>query len=457
MGVQFILGNSGNGKSYYIYNKIVQESYGDIGGNYLVIVPEQFTMQTQKTLVSLHRNHSIQNIDILSFERLSYRIFDELGVKSNHVLEESGKNFLLKRVADREKGKLSVLGSNISKMGYISEMKSLISEFMQYGVKPEDIANINSMHSKSFEMKLKDVEILYRGFLDELEGTYITSEEILSLLISVAHKSKILKNATLVFDGYTGFTPVQKELLAVLMPIVKDIYVTATMDVNDRSFYDAELHEPYVTDVKAVREHDLFAMSKKMFIELFQMAKSTKVEWMDPYICTGENGRLSSSKELSFLEKHIFRRDRSVYGDAPTNIIISSLKDEKDEIKYAAETIAELVRKQGYRFKDIAVVLGNVDAYSDYIKYIFEKYDIPVFMDEKKALLKHPFIEFVRALLDMTDKSYTYDSVFRYLRSGFSGVEDSDVDILENYVRAVGIRGKKRWSEEFTYTPGDLN
>ena len=89
--LQFILGNSGAGKSHYLYEKIIQESMKHPEINYLVIVPEQFTMQTQKEIVMLHPNHGVMNIDIVSFERLAYRVFEELAIENLAVLDDMGK------------------------------------------------------------------------------------------------------------------------------------------------------------------------------------------------------------------------------------------------------------------------------------------------------------------------------------------------------------------------------
>lgn len=455
MSVTFIIGNSGSGKSHYIYNKIINESYEDIRHNYLVIVPEQFTMQTQKTLVSLHKNHCIQNIDVLSFERLAYRVFDELGVSTDNVLEESGKNILIKKIAEERRHSMNVLGRNITKLGYVSEVKSVISELMQYGIKPDEFHKMTEMFSYSLNMKLSDIELIYRGFLEEIEDTYITSEEILDLLISVAEKSAILKGATIVLDGYTGFTPVQKELLSTIIPLADDVYITTTMDTSER-YYEWDIHEPTITDVKLIKDHDLFAMSKRMLAEIYNISKGCNASWNDPYVINGENGRLKDNEELSFLESHLFRRDKTVYDKEVKNISITSLKNPKDEIKYVAEEIASLVREQGYRYKDIAIVCGNTDSYKDYVKGVFDKYDIPIFMDEKAELLKHPFVEYVRAFLDVAEKNYSYESVFRFLRSGFSKIENTRIDDLENYIKATGIKGKKAWSNDFIYMPDAL-
>ena len=137
--LQFILGNSGAGKSHILYEKIIQESMEHPGTNYLVIVPEQFTMQTQLDLCNMHPNHGIMNIDVLSFGRMAHRIFEEVGQSRARVLDDEGKNLILRRIAGQYEDRLRVLKGNLKKQGYISEVKSVISEFTQYGVGFEEL------------------------------------------------------------------------------------------------------------------------------------------------------------------------------------------------------------------------------------------------------------------------------------------------------------------------------
>lgn len=159
MSLQFILGNSGCGKSEYIYKQIVEEASLNQKKDYLVIVPEQFTMQTQKKLVELSENGAIMNVDVLSFKRLAYRIFDELGVKSTDILEETGKNLVLRKIAQEYEEKLTVLRPNINRIGYISELKSLLSELVQYNVSPEQLKGLieKEQLAPQLEAKLRDV------------------------------------------------------------------------------------------------------------------------------------------------------------------------------------------------------------------------------------------------------------------------------------------------------------
>ena len=183
MALQLIYGNSGSGKSTYIYEKVIQMAQADRRRNFYVIVPEQFTMQTQRELVRRSKNHVIVNIDVVSFERLAYRIFDELGIQ-NTVMEETGKSLVLRKIAEKKGKELTVLRGNIRKMGYINELKSMISELMQYDISVEELEDF--LHQlkpdSNLYYKLSDVHTMYAAFEEYLQGQYVTAERVLDVL-----------------------------------------------------------------------------------------------------------------------------------------------------------------------------------------------------------------------------------------------------------------------------------
>lgn len=443
MSLQFILGNSGSGKSSFLYQKVIEESMAHPMENYLILVPEQFTMQTQKELVSLHPKHAIMNIDVLSFNRLAFRVFDELGKTDFVVLEETGKNLVLRKVAEEKKKELPMLGGNLRKMGYISEVKSLLSEFMQYNVTPQMLEELTGEGkiASSFSYKMRDVLTMYRGFLDYVEGTYITAEEILDLLAELAEDSALLRGSTLVFDGFTGFTPNQNKLLAVLFPLVKDIIVTVSMDEREDFYAKPQMQ-------------DLFYMSRKMIRSLMEIAKETGTEVEEPVVLNGgDKKRYRSAPALYHLEQNLFRRKQNTYGKKQDAIRVLALHDAREELRFAAGEIRRLVREEHYRYRDFAIVSGDDAAYGNYAPQIFADYDIPIFMDNKKNILFHPFPEFIRAVLEIIEQDFSYESVFRYFRTELTGITAKQVDLLENYVLATGVRGHSGWGKKWVRLP----
>ena len=139
MSLQFITGGSGAGKSEYLSRLVCEESVRRPHDNFIVVVPEQYTMETQKKLVHMHSRKGILNIDVVSFERLAYKVFEELGGGNRPVLDDTGKNLIVRRVLEKEKKKLDYFGSSIEKTGFVSELKSVISELLQYGITPQQL------------------------------------------------------------------------------------------------------------------------------------------------------------------------------------------------------------------------------------------------------------------------------------------------------------------------------
>lgn len=471
MALQFILGNSGSGKTEYIYRQTAKEAALHPRKNYLVIVPEQFTMQTQRKLVDLSPNKAIMNIDVLSFKRLAYRVFDELGICDLEILEETGKNLVLRKVAQEQEENLGVFRSNMKHMGYISEIKSLISELMQYNITPEMLAECveDGRFSTVLTSKLKDVEIMYREFLNYLRNDKtqdsdkqgnnniienkkeelkeipltrtITADEILHVLSDVAEKSALLKDATLIFDEFTGFTPIQVLLLQKLMKICADIKVTLTIDENENFYHSRGMQE-------------LFDMPKKTIRTLMDLAEKTHTPVNEPIVIKrSEHIRFSHAPSLAFMEQNLFRTTYKRKLGTIDEIRLFSLKNPKEEITWTARKINELVREKGYRYREIAVVTGDVEGYANYVRGVFGKYEIPYFIDTTKELLFHPFIEFIRASLEVVRSDFSYQSIMRLLRTGFVDMTADEIDNLENYLLAIGIRGKKQWSKRWLRKP----
>lgn len=475
MSLQFVFGNSGSGKSSYLYETILEQAAGEPDKNFLVLVPEQFTMQTQRELVERQENHAIMNVDVLSFARLAYRVFDELGKQDLVVLEETGKNLVLRKVAEQKKAELRVLGGNMNKMGYVSEVKSLISELTQYNITPELLEEfLNGAEiGETLRLKMQDVLTMYRGFTEYMEGKFITAEEVLSLLCEVAEESELLKNSVIVFDEFTGFTPIQNRLLKKLMEICDKIMVSVTIDTGEDFYHSRGIHE-------------LFAMSKKTVETLRKMAGELHVEIEEPVVLpTGEKRRYKEAEDLFFMEQNLFRyrmpgqkkkpvKEQKNEAGEPEHISITGLRNPREELKYVARQVTLLVRNQGYCYKDMAVVTGDVAQYANYVPEIFEQYDIPYFIDQTKNILFHPFIECIRAMLEVVEHDFSYESVFRFLRCGLAEnllecakkrmgkvseiqevLTQEDIDSLENYVLAKGIRGSSRYKQVWTFVMPD--
>ncbi|MDO4343231.1 MAG: helicase-exonuclease AddAB subunit AddB [Eubacteriales bacterium] len=464
MSLQLILGNSGSGKSYELYQRVISAAVKSPEKKFLVIVPEQFTMQTQRELVRLHPDGGLLNIDILSFQRLAHRVFEEVGADRRTVLEETGKTLLLRRAASRRQENLKVLKGNLKKMGYLQQMKSMISELTQYDVDEEKMQRLldGAKGKPSLYFKLQDIRQVYEGFREEMQGKYITAEETLEALCQVAGRSAVLRGSVIALDGFTGFTPSQQKLLGELLPMAEQVYAAVTIDAGEDFF-------------RIRGEHELFYMSKKMIRILMETAREKGCSILPPVVMEWKTlPRFAKSPELAFLEAHLFRSGRRgafwMDGNENGRPADTSAPKEKEtslekfgvsmhrsanpaeEIHFAARQIRRLLR-QGYRYQDMAVIVGDLPSYSSYIPKIFAEYGIPCFLDNTRSLFSNPMIEFMRAALDMVQQNFTGTSVFRCLRTGLCQMEREQIDLLENYVLAAGIRGLSQWEKEFERCP----
>ena len=445
MSLRFCFGPSGSGKSHRIYEEIMQRAAEEPGRNFLIIVPDQFTMQTQKDLVMRSDRDGILNIDVLSFGRLSHRILEEVGTKEMPVLDDTGKSLVLQKVAADLKEQLPAMGSLLHKQGYIHEVKSAISEFMQYGISTQDMDKLITSAQKrgALAMKLKDLKTLYRGFQDYIRDHFITTEETLDVLRRSLSKSKILKGSVVVFDGFTGFTPIQNRLIQELMRVCAETIVTVTIGVGE---------DPYKMD----GEQKLFHLSKKTVADLEKLAAEAEVERGEDLFVKGGPNRFAKAPALHYLEQNLFRYQYEPYAGEQQEIHMFEALSPREEVHQTALYIRHLIREQGMTYRDIAVVIGDLEGYASYVETEFGQLEIPCFLDRTRGIVLNPMIEYIKSALQLYIKDFSYDTVFHFLRSGMSDISREEIDELENYVIRTGARGYRTYSRLFTRRTEEL-
>lgn len=445
MSLRFCFGPSGSGKSHRIYEEIMQRAAEEPGRNFLIIVPDQFTMQTQKDLVMRSDRDGILNIDVLSFGRLSHRILEEVGTKEMPVLDDTGKSLVLQKVAADLKEQLPAMGSLLHKQGYIHEVKSAISEFMQYGISTQDMDKLITSAQKrgALAMKLKDLKTLYRGFQDYIRDHFITTEETLDVLRRTLSKSKILKGSVVVFDGFTGFTPIQNRLIQELMRVCAETIVTVTIGVGE---------DPYKMD----GEQKLFHLSKKTVADLEKLAAEAEVERGEDLFVKGGPNRFAKAPALHYLEQNLFRYQYEPYAGEQQEIHMFEALSPREEVHQTALYIRHLIREQGMTYRDIAVVIGDLEGYASYVETEFGQLEIPCFLDRTRGIVLNPMIEYIKSALQLYIKDFSYDTVFHFLRSGMADISREEIDELENYVIRTGARGYRTYSRLFTRRTEEL-
>ena len=493
MALQFVFGGSGSGKTRYLYEQAIRLSLEQPDRRFLVVVPEQFTMQAQKEIIRLHPRHGIMNIDVLSFKRLAYRVFDELAVKMPVVLDDMGKSMVLRRVSGRKKSGLGLYGSHLGQAGFINQLKSQISELCQYGITPQDLELLQGeTETPLLKQQLGALGLIFQEFKDYIADHYITAEEILDILCRELPRSEMLKNSVIFLDGYTGFTPVQYRIVELFITHALDVVCAVTVDYGADPYRESGIQ-------------NLFYMSKHTVCRLAAMAKAGGVELKEDVILDRRPAwRFAQSPALDFLEQNLYRYNGRAWKGEQDQVKLFCGQTPEEEVRYVKSRIESLVREQGLRYRDMAVATGDLAAYGREITRQFDQAGIPFFMDDKKSILENPMVELIRAVLEAV-RDFSYENVFRYLKTGLvydraegtadeaqpvwenaagadSGGEAIDweeasdgeladvllgetgggadrrysreeaavmTDRLENYVRALGINGWKRWDSQW--------
>ncbi len=474
MEYRFCFGASGAGKSTKLHEWIIRQAgealhQGNLDKAFLVIVPDQYTMQTQKDLVlAAGERGGILNADVLSFGRLSHRVFEEVGADPRGVLDDMGKTLLLRRLTARLGDRLQVLGSGADRPGMAAEIKSVISEFMQYGICAAEVGDLAACAAKAGQgglaARLTDLELLYQAFLEDRKERYLTGEETLDLLAEAVPRSRLLAGSTVVFDGFTGFTPVQNRVIA------------AIMQAAEETVFALDYAPDGGTDIREVlagapfEEQDLFYLTRKTAAQITHMAQRAGIAHGRDMFLT-KTPRFDGEPALQHLEKALFRYpvrsyaegegaalDRGPADGTPEQmrgtrrelpVHLSAASSPEEEVRQTFLQIRHLIEEKGYHYRDIAIVTGDLAGYEDALRTAAQRYDTPVYLDTNRAILQNPLTETIRGALEIGAGDYSYETVFRFLRCGLVGISAEMTDRLENYCLRRGIASRKRWETVF--------
>ncbi|SFK48779.1 DNA helicase/exodeoxyribonuclease V, subunit B [Lachnospiraceae bacterium KH1T2] len=433
MGIlKLILGPSGSGKTETVYRDAIARASENLRKNVIVVVPEQTSHAVTADFIERTKGGGILNIDVLGFARFAHRIFDSAGGDTRELLDDTGKNLILRRVASKHAEELKILGKHLRKQGYISEIKSVISEFIQYDINSDVICTAAAEDGlqRYLSTKLEDISVLYRAFREELGTKYITKEELLDLAIRSAERSRFIKGASIYFDSYTGFTPIQYRFIRMLMNYAEDITVALDYDGSDGDFFN---------------------MSVVSIAELRRLAE--ECGWSVETERLYDNGslRLKGKKDLSFLEEKIFRKKPAVYEEKPEHIHVTVCSTPAEEVRSVCRKIVEIMHSSDLRYREIGVVLSDTGTYASLLRREAARFKIPLFVDETNAVTLNPFVEMIRAALGVEAENYSYETVFHFLRTGLTEFTNDEIDKTENYVRAMNIRGRKKYRMPWVY------
>lgn len=433
MALRIIYGRAGTGKSRFCIDQIKKKIENGDDNKLVLIVPEQFTFQTENRMLEEIGEGYVLKAEVLSFKRLAYKVFNSCGGSTKSIMSDAGVSMLIYKILEDLGSDMTIFATASKKQGFIDIVSKTITEFKKYNVNSQGIEEVlNTIDDEELHKKLKDLTLLFDSFNERLHKGHIDGEDRLTLLDEKLEKCSIYDGAEIWIDEFTTFTPIQLNIITKLLKRAKTVNITLSMDSIGFQKND----------------NDLFSSIRNTERRLLKVLEENNIKF-NGYIDLNKDVpyRFKNREELEVIEKNIYAYPFKSYYGNNERVRLYKANNSYDEMEFVAKDILRLVRDKGYRFKDISIVCRQIDAYEKISSVIFEEYDIPYYIDKKMDVASNPLIVLLNSAVDIVTKNWQYESMFKYLKSGLTEVSTDEIDKLENYVLGNGIRGKK-WQEE---------
>ena len=468
MAIRLVFGRSGSGKTWNCLEQIKQaltgrrDQYaghdssvadhcdGLCDGPLIYVVPEQYTLEAERSLIEHAGVETLTNAAILSFKRLAHKVLRDIGDHSGKYINSAGKKMCLMMVLEELKPQLRYFTRRLEQKGFIDELAALFTEFKRFEWNWQRAAEkLNRVEDRLFQVKMSELSLLYDAYCKRINRDYLDTEDDLTRLSQCIPQSDYLKDARIWVDGFSGFTVQEIHVLSVLARCVRELTINLCCDCipdNRSKISDLDLFSPVKKTVLELmeafeRNHcDLGAVEKTLLT-------GDGVSGDAARSIAGDAAGSANAHALNYLERNLYRSRVKPFLQHTDAIHTVSCGNYFDEVEFVAGDILKTCRERGYRFNDIAVICPELESYAELIQPIFAQYRIDCFLDSKRDITDYPLVNLILSLLTMLDEDFHYDAVFSYLKTYLTSIEPEEIDALENYVLAHGIRGRV-WKSE---------
>lgn len=434
--LRLIIGRAGAGKTRQCLAEIAAREQETAQRNCIFLVPEQGSFHAEKSLLQYTRQRGTMRAQVLSFQRLAWRVLQETGGGLAVPLDDLGKALLLKHILNKNKPKFKAFARVMDRPGFLEQLVRTISEMKIYRISPEQLVSFYGETGEELlvglEDKLAEFIFIYQEFEAYIAERYLDTDDNLELLAAKLHRAAFLKDAEVWIDGFDGFAPQEFAVIRELLLHCPQVHITLCLGKGHLREKLPETHaffEPWDT-----YQH-LLALAAEVACEV------AAVE------CLPEPGerRFRECLELGLLEQS-FVQPVSALGGPAKMIKLRAAANRREEVEEAAAEILTLCREKGLRYQDIAVLVRDFTNYGDLLANVFRTYDIPYFLDMKKAVRHHPIPDLIQAVLEVVMGGWRYEPLFRALKTDLLGISRQETVVLENYCLAHGLKGS-RWTD----------
>lgn len=422
MKLRLIEGGAGTGKTTLCLQEIAERLRQEpLGAPLLLLVPEQATFQSERALTELPGVSASLRAQAVGFAGLYRLLGAENAFPVLPRLDDQGRAMLLLACLQRVSGELSVLRGASGGIGLVDSLTEALVEFEQYNVLPDDLRRAaEQVANELLAGRLQDLALIYQTYLQMIDGGFRDQGVMMHELAAAAADSRLLEGAELWLDGFLDLNPSQMDVLAAILPKARAVNVCLCLpDKGVQRIFDRQkrlgdklrhLAQQLGADVEVVR-----------LLKNFRHQGNGELAAVEEAFAAGGFGAVSISR--------------------PQSIRVLAAADPHDEVAAAARIISELCGREGYRFRDIAVITRSIGDYRVELNNVFRDFGIPFFLDMGVALGQHPLLKLLATVLSVLAENWSAGAVFAYLKSGLAPVSAEEADVLENYARRVGLRG----------------
>lgn len=433
MSLKMIYGRGGSGKTRAVYEELKKRMEEVPERNFIILVPDQYTFRSEQKVLRELGQKSVFKVTVLSFSTMIRTILQTVGGATHNLISDLGKSMLMTKVLGEVQGEMALFKGVAKKPGFIDLAKSLVEEMKRYDLDVEELAKtIEEANDPELNQKFGDIILFYKAYDEEIHKTHVDAVDEMTFAKERLGKSAFIRNSEIFIDEFNDFSMLQLQFIESLMERAHRVVMTLTLD-------------------KESTQGDVFQITKDTESHIFQLAERAGVSIEKPQILTDSVPlRFQENPELAHLEREYFHYPNEVFEEVPRKITLYKAQNTYDEVEKVALDIRKRVREdKTLRYRDVAILCRNIDAYERIVLAVFREHDIPVFLDKRREIDGHPLSQYMLALLDLAKEGFTYEALFRLLKTNLSHVTREEVDLLENYILANGIKGgsyEKPWT-----------
>ncbi|MGI6005366.1 MAG: PD-(D/E)XK nuclease family protein [Christensenellales bacterium] len=421
--LKLVLGRAGSGKSHYMMQQMARAQKAR-GGSILYIVPQQFTHQAERLLLSRTDLPGLLDIEVLSFARLCTRILDETGGLATPRISDSGRAMLYRAALGQIKDGLIFYRQSASRGGFAARLAVQRAELDAFCVTTEDLRQAaSSAPTQHLKQKLSELALLLDTGDEALHTRALSTDNLALEVAGRLQQSALIRDALIFVDDLESLTPQYATLLFAMMQVCREMTVSFCIDPDDA-------------------QHPRYDIQRGMMARVTDMARDSL--WPVETVKLPQRRR-DVAPELVHLEANLFHYPAKPYGGPAGAIHLSAAQTPDAEADTVAAQIVALCRDNGLRYGDIAVILTDVDMYRPHIEQAFARCGIPAFYDFKRPVRGSGAMSALQRLLSMCVRPWQSGDIFSVLKTGLTYFADDLIFRMENYVLARGIQGARRW------------